>query len=215
MGSNSDLAGRIAHAWVSMVARHARGVALAMIGLTVAVAVYVWANLGVNTDATDMLSPDLPFRQNAEALDQAFPQLDDNMVVVIDGGNPDRVNAAAEALRAELARHEAILGEVFDPSGQALFRRNGLLYLDDDDLAQMLDRLVAAQPFLGRLWSDPTLAGLFATIELVLSRGAEPGATPGKAAGDLLTAVVRSSCSRSSTTGRWPLQPTPSTRSAR
>ena len=188
---HSGLVGRAAHAWVDGVVRRARLVVAGTLALTAAVAVYVFTSLGINTDATDMLSPDLPFRQSATAVDAAFPQLDDNIVVVIDGTNPDLVNEAADILRTELAKHEAVLGDVFDPAAEPVFRRNGFLYLDDDALASQLDRLVTAQPFIGKLWSDPTLVGLFATVELVLNNSGAEGATaPGTAASDLLTAMA-------------------------
>ena len=47
-------------------------------------------------------------------------------------------------------------------------RRNGLLYLDVDELSDLSDRLAEAQPFLGTLWRDPSLRGLFRMLELVI-----------------------------------------------
>src|SRR3972149_2306443 len=115
---HTALAGRVSGWWVSSVVRHARMVVLAMLVLTVAAALYVARTLDINTDATDMLSADLPFRQNTIAVERAFPQLNDNLVVVIDGRNPDRVADAADALRTELGNHEPLLGEVFDPEAE-------------------------------------------------------------------------------------------------
>ena len=45
-----------------------------------------------------MLSPDLSFRRDSNALSAAFPQLSDNIVVVIDGATPDLADDAAMTL---------------------------------------------------------------------------------------------------------------------
>lgn len=164
-----DLAGRIARWWVSRVVRHARTVTFGILVATAPTCVYVARNLDINTNDSDMLSAELPFRQNSIAVDKAFPQLSDNLVVVIDGRNPDRLADAADLLVAELRKHDAVLGAVFDPASEPLFRKNGLLYKKTDELNKLLDRLVDAQPFLGKLWGDPTIVGLFGAIELVLN----------------------------------------------
>jgi len=165
----TDLAGRIAYWWVARVARHARAVTVAILLGTVFTGVYVARNLDINTSDTDMLSAELPFRQNAIAVDKAFPQLSNNLAVVLDGRNPDKIADAADLLLGELRKHEDILGTPFDAASEPLFRKNGLLYKSQDELTTLLDRLVAAQPFLGKLWSDPTMVGLFGAIELVLN----------------------------------------------
>ena len=187
---HTDIAGRIARWWVAQVTLRARWVVPILLVATVAVGFYVARNLGINTDSNDMLSADLPFRQNAIALDKAFPQSSATMAVVLDGRNPDRLADAAELLLAELRKHEAVLGEAFDPAAEPLFRKNGLLYKNTEDLSGLLDRLVAAQPFLGKLWNDPTLVGLFSTIELILTEGSsESGGGGAKATTDLFAEI--------------------------
>jgi hopanoid biosynthesis associated RND transporter like protein HpnN len=183
---HTDLAGCIARWWVARVVRHARTVAVGILIVTVLTGFYVARNLDINTNDTDMLSAELPFRQNAIAVDKAFPQLSDNLVVVLDGRNPDRLADAADVLVAELRKHDAVLGTVFDPASEPLFRKNGLLYKKPDELNKLLDRLIDAQPFLGRLWSDPTIVGLFGAIELVLN---ESDGSNASAAADLFREI--------------------------
>ncbi len=159
---------RLLVGWLDLVRRSA--VAVVALALTAAVgaAAFAFTHMRINTDTTDMLSSELPFRQQAKALKQAFPQFSDNIVVVVDGETRDLANDAADALAVRLRRSPELFGRVFDPAGEPFFRRNGLLYLDTDDLEELADRLAEAQPFLGTLWRDPSLRGLSAMLELAI-----------------------------------------------
>jgi hopanoid biosynthesis associated RND transporter like protein HpnN len=154
--------------WVDGARRHAAAVIIASILATVGAGYYVAGNLAVNTDITDMLSPKLEFRKQSNALAKAFPQFSDNILVVIDGRTPDLAADAAIAFAARLRRQPKLFGDVYDPVGDPFFRRNGLLYQDADKLAELSDRLAEAQPFLGKLWRDPSLRGLFGMLKLAV-----------------------------------------------
>lgn len=157
-------------AWVDGVRRAAVWVCAAGLALTVAAAWYFAANLAISTDTTDMLSAELDFRRDSRDLSAAFPQFSDNILVVIDGQTPDRADDAALALAERLRAEPKLFGDVYDPAGDPFFRRNGLLYMDPDDLADLADRLAEAQPFLGALWRDPSLRGLGRMLGLALDQ---------------------------------------------
>ena len=158
--------------WLDFVCRKAIAIVLAATLITIALLYYSITQIGISTDTTDMLSPDLPFRQNSIALSNAFPQFSDNIVAVIDGNNADQVNVSADQFVDQLRKQTDLFGEVFDPAGLSFFRQNGLLYLSEAKLANLSDRLIAAQPFLGTLWKNPTLPGLFDLLSLFLKEGA-------------------------------------------
>jgi len=171
VGRSLNLNGLVAR-WIALISRRARFVVLLSVLLTAAMSYYVGGNLGMNTDTSDMLSPDLPFRQNSIALSQAFPQFSDNIVVVVDGAEPEAINAAADLLASGLKKLPEIFGEVFDPAGEAFFRKNGLLYLDAPALERLTDQLIDAQPFLGKLWQKPDLPTLFAILAQIAEQRA-------------------------------------------
>ncbi|MCB2101076.1 MAG: MMPL family transporter [Rhodobacterales bacterium] len=152
--------------WVEGVARRAALVVLAALVLTGAAGWHFATHLAINTDTTDMLSADLPFRQLSRAMSAAFPQLSDNILVVLDGATPDLADAAAADLTARLKARPDLFGSLFDPAGDPFFRHNGLLFLDIADLEDLGDRLARAQPYVGALWHDPSLRGLFAMLGL-------------------------------------------------
>jgi hopanoid biosynthesis associated RND transporter like protein HpnN len=88
--------------------------------------------------------------------------------LVIDGDTPDIADDAASALARELRKHPDLFGEVYDLAGDPYFRKNGLLYLEADELYELSDRLAEAQPFLGVLWRDPSLRGFFDMLGLAI-----------------------------------------------
>ena len=154
--------------WTDGVRRLAWLVVAASVLLSAVAAVYLAENIRINTDTGDMLSADLAFRRHSAELNKAFPQFSDNLIVVIDGDSPDLSDDAARALADQLRQQPKLFGRVDDPAGNEFLRRNGLLYLELDDLYDLSDRLAEAQPFLGALWRDPSLVGLFRMLDLAI-----------------------------------------------
>jgi len=153
------LAGLIA-AWVEGVRRRPWLVLSMALLLTV---LSLWAaatRIGVSTDTSAMLDPDLPFQQQNRALKAAFPQLGGELAVVVDARTGAQAEAAAARLAAALQDRPDLFSMVSDVAGDPFFRRNGLLFLSLDDLYDLSDTLAEAQPFLGTLWPDPSLRGL-------------------------------------------------------
>jgi len=154
--------------WMRLLLRRAKGVVLAAIAATIGLLLYAAGTLGINTQTTDMLSPDLPFRQNAEAIKAAFPQYSDVILVVVDGDNPDQVDAAAAELAERLRAQPTRFQTVFYPPSDPYFKRQGLLYLDMEELDELALQLSQAQPFLGTLARHPNLDGLFDMLGLAV-----------------------------------------------
>ena len=155
-------------AWVRFVRRHS--IALVAISLVSAVlsGVYTAKNVRINTSTTDMLSEDLPFQRQFEALDKAFPQDYRTIVVVIDAVTPEQAKTAADKLAAELAQHPDLIHNVFYPAGDPFFKRQGLLYLSIDELQTAGSMMAGAQPLLAALAQDPSLRGLAQVLTLAL-----------------------------------------------
>ena len=161
--------------WVVLVRRYASLVLLLATLATGLALGFTLSHLRINTSTTDMLSEELPFRQNSKVLDQAFPQLGDTLSVVIDAATPELAEDAAARLTVALRARPDLFRFVFYPDGDPFFRRNGLLYHDVDDLALLADRLAEAQPLLAWLGHDPTLRGLAEALQTALTGG---GAAP-------------------------------------
>ena len=159
--------------WIGLIRRLAWPVLLLAIMSSVATLLYVGNNIGLNADVTEMMSDELQYRQKEIEIDAAFPQLVDNISVIIDAPSPEMADEAAERLAAGLAAREDRFLEVFYPDGDPFFRRNGLLYLSLDELLALSDGLAEAQPLLAMLRDDPSLRGLVAVLELAVEGGGE------------------------------------------
>lgn len=145
---------------VSVSVRRAPLVLAVAILLTISAALHLANNLRINTDNEDMLSSELSFRQNSIAMDRAFPQLDDTLLVVLEAPDPDLADEKTDELVDALRGQSDVFAQIFAPESDPFFRNNGLLYLGLDELDRLYVRLAAAQPFLGTLWQAPNLQGL-------------------------------------------------------
>jgi hypothetical protein len=154
--------------WVDGARRFAVAVVSIALLATGALGYYTGANLGINTDTASLLDEDLPFRVAYKRFKEAFPQLSNLLVIVIDGEGTDVAEDAAEALAAELAKRKGAFRSVFYPAGEAFFVENGLLYLDLKELDDLSLRLADAQPLLGTLTGDMSLRGLFEVLDLAM-----------------------------------------------
>ena len=125
--------------------------------------------LGMDSDLDKLLSADEPWRQQEIAFDRAFPQFDDLLVAVVDGDTPDTADDAAAALAARLAPRQDLFVSVSRPDANPLFRRDGLLFLSLAQVSAIAAQVIEAQPFIGSLAADPSLRGLFGTLNLALA----------------------------------------------
>jgi hopanoid biosynthesis associated RND transporter like protein HpnN len=134
--------------------------------LTGASAYYALTHFALMTDSSQLISTRLPWRQRELALDRAFPQRTDLVVVVVDARSPERAEEAAEALAGALAGLPYVQS-VRRPDAGPLFQRNALLFLSQEELEERLEELIRAQPFLGTLAADPSLRGLARALAFI------------------------------------------------
>jgi len=121
---------------------------------------YITSHMAVSTDFDALLSHKLPFARNHAALEKAFPRHNDTVLVVIDGDTADVSAYAARTFTAWLSRHPHVTNQFFDPGGSTFFQRNGLLYLNPDELDAVSGRLITMQPVLSQLARDTSLPGM-------------------------------------------------------
>ena len=164
--------------WVDLVRRSSLAVVLGAIMATIGVGYYVASTITINTDTADLLAHDLPYRRDAKALKEAFPQFTDNLLVVIDAAAPDLADDAALVLARRLRDRPELFGDVYDLAGDPTIRRNSLLYLDIKELSDLGDRLAEAQPFLAKLWSNRSLKGLFDMLGLAIEQALDADGAP-------------------------------------
>jgi uncharacterized protein len=167
-------------AWTGFVRRHSIAVLAFSLVSAVLAGAYAAKNVSINTSTADMLSKELPFQRQFEALDRAFPQDYRTIVVVVDGDTPELARTAAERLAERLGQRTDVIRNVFHPEGDPFFRRHGLLYLSVDELQTVGSMMAGAQPLLAALAQDPSLRGLSQVLTLALRNIDRAGTADGR-----------------------------------
>lgn len=121
---------------------------------------YATTHFAINTNTNDFLSAKLPWRQRLAALDKAFPQRTDEIIVVVDGRTPELAESATAQLAAKLEARSDLYQSVDRPDGGPYFDRNAFLFLPVDQVQKTVGGLMKAEPFLAVLASDPSLRGI-------------------------------------------------------
>lgn len=150
--------------WAETARRSGWAIILGFFAAAAAAGWFAAANLRVNTDTTEMLDPDLPFQKNARALREAFPQIKNDVVILVRGDTLDEADAFAAALYERLLARPDAVSSVFAPAQERFFAENGLLYLDEDDLESRLSQMTKAASLIERLVKTPTADTLFSTL---------------------------------------------------
>src|ERR1019366_8112059 len=128
---------------------------------------YTATHFAINTNTNEFISARLQWRQDLIALDKAFPQLDNQIVVVLDGASPELAEAAAQSLTDRLKRRPDLYQSVVRPEGGPYFNQNGLLFQPVAELQQTIKGLYQARPFLMALASDPSLRGIVKAVSFI------------------------------------------------
>ncbi len=147
------------HPWSVLTA----GIVFAMISAT-----YVVGHFELNTDISKLISPSLPWRQREIAYTKAFPKQETAILAVIDAPTPELAENAAERLTAKLRQEPQFVSGAVQSSGGAFFRRNGLLFLSDNELSGTLAKITRSRPLLEPLAADPSLRGVMDSLNLTL-----------------------------------------------
>ncbi len=157
---------RVLPLWVDGVRRHSGMVTLASAVVTVLAGVYVATNLEVDTDEDALFSEELPHRVVEIEYKEIFPNLYENIVILVDAQNAEQAREAAAVLAAKLEASPELFSSVHLPQGE-FFEEHALLYMDTEELEDLADRLARVQPYLAGLAEDGTLRGL----AMMLARG--------------------------------------------
>ena len=161
--------------WFYFSMRHSVAVILLSF-LAAAGALYYTINtLRINTYPGNVLSDELPWRQDKLAYERAFPQFRDSLVIVLDAPTVDQARDAAARLYQRLSADSAHFDWIFYPPESAFFRQNGLLFKDTAELDDLYVHLAKVQPFLAEVSGDQSVRGTLNLLGRVLTDGKDAG----------------------------------------
>ena len=166
--------------------------ALACLVLAGAALAYAAGGFSMTTDTAALISPKVQWRQNEKAVETAFPNLTDVLLVIVDGKTPELAEAGAAKLSDALGGDTRHFRRVERPDGGPYFAKQGLMFGSVAQVQGATDSLIKAQPLLGPLARDPSLrgiAGAFSTALMGVEQGGAKLAdfdTPMRTLGDAL-----------------------------
>jgi hopanoid biosynthesis associated RND transporter like protein HpnN len=140
-----------------------RIIALSLV-LTVLSGHYVVQHFKINTDVGRLIETSKEWTERGNAMDNAFPQRGQTVLVVVEAAAPEFATAAANELTAGLSKQPGQFVAVSQPEGGPFFEHNGLLFLPTKEVEATTSQLVQARPLINTLAKDPSLAGLAGTL---------------------------------------------------
>lgn len=186
--------GRALASWTGWVLRYPRGIASGTLLLTLALGAYAALNLGINSDNVRMISEDAPFRKLRDEYARIFPILSNSLLIVVDGQTPQLATQSASRLQRELELQPELFQDVHAPGSDAFFERTALLYRTADELDDFVDGIMAFQPLIAALESDPSVARLSRLLEQGLAEVHDgQGADDSDRWSDILDRISRAS----------------------
>ncbi len=153
---------------VRLSAGHPWPVLLVALVMSATSAYYVADQFALNTDITTLISPKLEWRQREDTYLKAFPGQATTILAVIDGPTPELAEEAAQQLTQKLSQQPSLIRSAHELTGGPFFRRNGMLFLPEDDLKGALSQLKRSSSFLEPLAADPSLKGIMGAFALPL-----------------------------------------------
>jgi hopanoid biosynthesis associated RND transporter like protein HpnN len=149
---------------VAYSVRHPFRIIALSIVLAVLSGVYVAHNFKINTDISRLVETDKQWTALQTAIDTAFPERGDTVLVVVEARAPEFADAAANALTAALRADPKEFTAVSQPAGGPFFEHNGLLFPSTDEVMSTTSQLVQSRPLVNALAHDPSLTGLAGTL---------------------------------------------------
>ena len=164
---------RLFGAWTNLIGHHPTLVLFLSMLVTAGALIYTAHYFRIDTELADMISDKVPYRKLEKEFQSAFPQLKETIVVVIDADTPEAARLHTAKLAEHLKKETGLFKEVYTPGSGEFFERNGLLYLNANDLEALSENLASAQPLLGLISKDLTLRGLFSVVERIVNQEAD------------------------------------------
>lgn len=148
--------------------RHPLAVLLPALLLAVLGVFAVQAYLSIDTDTDHLFSDRLPWRQRSIKFTRDFPQFSDTLTAVVRAPTAEEARVAATELARRLAGSPHYFRSVSTPGISAFLNREGLLLLPPDELADVINTMLKAEPLLGPLATDPSARGLFKGLDMMV-----------------------------------------------
>ncbi len=168
MNRHSSLIDKFLCWWGAQVLRFPWVIIILTLLLSAASIQYTADNLGINTNSSELISPDLPFQKNRLHIEAEFPQDAGVIILVVDALTPEETSETAKYLAQTLNQQSDAFISAYIPTENDFFRQQALLFLEAIELEELGSNLTDAQPFIGHLSHNYNLEGLLDIISQAL-----------------------------------------------
>jgi uncharacterized protein len=125
--------------------------------------VYTVHHLQFNTRRDALVGTNKPYQQNYTRFKKEFPSQDD-LVVVVESGDPQKNRQFVERLGARLEAETNLFQNVFFKGDLKMLGSKALLFIAQEDLGVLKKTLTDYRPFLQQFTHSTNLASLFSVI---------------------------------------------------
>ena len=143
------------------------------IALVIPAFVFAAMDFRVELQETVLAASDPTLAGEQSRLDAEFPEPSESIVAVIDSKDVALARGGAERMAAMMAEETKVFRNVFAPGTGRFFDDNGVLYLSDEDVANMVSRIERSVPLFQALSISPNLTGLAVLADQVAKAVAE------------------------------------------
>ena len=155
-------------------ARRLRGPVILFWFVLAAIGFWLSASLlGVNTDTSEMIDASVPYRVAQTEFEKSFPNINAQILVIVRAESADAMSIYSEDLAQALSQSEHVKDVTHLPS-DPFFQKNGLLYLETNELEDQLSQLSEAAPLIERLALSPKTETLFDALAQVSEQDSPP-----------------------------------------
>jgi uncharacterized protein len=130
---------------------------------------YTSQRLEFLTGRDDLMPKNTSFNRDFRAFRAEFGDMED-IVVVIEGSDAERVGAFGSKLYQALEKDKEHFSDIFYPYALPFFVKNGLLFMSLEDIKELRRNLTLAAPVLRELSREPKVATLFTHLTKRMDR---------------------------------------------
>lgn len=147
--------------------------------VALAIPALVFAVTAMNIQMQDqvLVTADTAIDEEQSRLAAEFPEPSESIVAVIDSKDPKLARSGAERVAARMSEQTNVFRNVFAPGTGRFFDDDGVLYLNEEGVADMAARIERSAPLFQALSISPNLTGLAVLADQV-ARVAAEGRSP-------------------------------------
>lgn len=159
---------RFVEKWAVLVERQRLLFLLFFVLLAGASLYAVVTRMGFNSDVTDLISHDLEFHKNWVEYKEAYPQLVDNYILVIEGADAKARDKAAEWVVEKVQSKPEVFETAYRLNGGSFYENNALLFQETENVAKLSQSFKPFEPMFENFSRNPKLSGFIESFSPTL-----------------------------------------------